>query len=376
MYPKKIYFQNLDGLRFLCFLSVFLFHSFYTENIYLQNTTVYQLVKNRLFVNGNIGVNFFFVLSGFLITYLLIDEKLKNGKINIRKFWIRRILRIWPLFYFCVFFGFFVFPAIKLLFGQTPNETASIWYYINFLNNFDKIEKGIPDASILTILWSVAVEEQFYFIWPILLYIIPTKKYYWLFFFTLLASLFFRAFNNDNIVQENHSLSCMGDLAIGAMGAWFMQCNNKVKLFFVHLKRKYIYLLYLIFINIYLFRNEILCFNNTIKIFERTIIAIVALFIILEQTYCQHSIFKLSNYKKISKLGIITYGLYCLHFIGILIVTNCTKFLKLNTHLWQIFFLETLLALIISIAIAQLSYRYYEKPFLKLKEKFSDNTYV
>ena len=103
---KKIYFENLDGLRFLCFLSVFFFHSFHTEYAYIKNTETYNFIKFSVFGNGNLGVNFFFVLSGFLITFLLIAEKELNGQINLRKFWIRRILRIWPLFYFCVFFGF------------------------------------------------------------------------------------------------------------------------------------------------------------------------------------------------------------------------------------------------------------------------------
>ncbi|GIV43810.1 MAG: hypothetical protein KatS3mg035_0933 [Bacteroidia bacterium] len=106
---RKIYFENLDGLRFLCFLSVFFFHSFHTDFDYIKTNYIYHFIKRDLFGNGNLGVNFFFVLSGFLITYLLIEEKKLNGKINILKFWIRRILRIWPLFYLCVIIGFFHF---------------------------------------------------------------------------------------------------------------------------------------------------------------------------------------------------------------------------------------------------------------------------
>src|SRR4051812_22277340 len=113
---KKVYFENLDGLRFLCVLAVFFFHSFYTEFDYIKNQDSYFFIKKELFGNGNLGVNFFFVLSGFLITFLLIEEKKLNGQINLWKFWMRRILRIWPLFYFCVFFGFVIFPFLKTLF--------------------------------------------------------------------------------------------------------------------------------------------------------------------------------------------------------------------------------------------------------------------
>jgi len=94
MQKKKIYFENLDGLRFLCFLSVFFFHSFHTEFDYIRNDSLYIFFKKDVFGNGSLGVNFFFVLSGFLITFLLIEEKALNGQINLKNFWIRRILRI------------------------------------------------------------------------------------------------------------------------------------------------------------------------------------------------------------------------------------------------------------------------------------------
>lgn len=73
----------------------------------------------------------------------------------------------------------------------------------------------------------------------------------------------------------------------------------------------------------------------------------------------------------ISRLGIITYGLYCLHFVGILIATTLTKKFALNTQLWQVLLLDTALALLLTIGISKLSYRFYELPFLKLKEKFA-----
>lgn len=368
----KIFFENLDGLRFFCFLSVFLFHSFFTEFQYIRNDILYSFITEFLLKNGNLGVNFFFVISGFLITFLLIKEKEQNGQINLKNFWIRRMLRIWPLFYFCIFFGFIVFPFIKTIFGQTPNETANWIYYITFTNNFDFISKGLPDASILGVLWSVAIEEQFYFVWPIILYFFPKKKYWIAFTIIIIGSLIFRVFYINNAAMlENHTLSCMGDLSIGAMGAWFINEKIKFKTFIENLKKYQIVILYLLFIIIFLFRKEILMTDSFIRIFERTFISIVIMFIILEQCYAKNSIFKMKNCKIISKLGIISYGLYCLHFIGILITINITKMLGINTSLWQIVFIEMPLSLIFTILIAKISYRFYEKPFLKFKEKFA-----
>ena len=160
---NKVYFKNLDFLRFISFISVFLFHSFHTEISAIKKSSVYVLV-NDLFIHGDLGVNFFFVLSGFLITYLLLVEENKLNSINVKAFYTRRILRIWPLYYSIVLFGFIVFPFLKTLLGQIPNETANPIYFITFLSNYNNIINGLPDASMLGVLWSVSIEEQFYFL--------------------------------------------------------------------------------------------------------------------------------------------------------------------------------------------------------------------
>ena len=366
----KIFFPNLDGLRFLCFLSVFFFHSFYTEFAYIQNSKHYYFIKKVLFVNGNIGVNFFFVLSGFLITFLLIKEKEIYGQIKIINFWIRRILRIWPLYFFCVFFGFVIFPILKNWFGQIPNETANPLYYITFLNNFDFIKKGLPDASILGVLWSVAIEEQFYFVWPVLLFLIPIRFYPYLFTFIISISIVFRAYFDNSLLNEYHTFSCMGDLCIGAFGAYFVK-NSGNKESLAKMSKPVLMLIYFSFFIIYFFRGDIFSGNYLLRVIERPLLAFIILLIILEQNFCKNSFFKMSSFKIISKLGVITYGLYCLHFIGILVVITINKKLHYNTNIFEVTFLEVPLSLLLTIVISKISYNYFEKHFLALKEKFS-----
>lgn len=367
----KVYFENLDGLRFICFLSVFLFHSFHSDYDYIKNTPIYHLVKIGVFRNGNLGVNFFFVLSGFLITYLLLKEKEYYGKINIISFWKRRVFRIWPLFYFCVFFGFVIFPLLKSYFGQMPNETANPFLYILFLNNFDFINKGLPDASILGVLWSIAIEEQFYFVWPLLLSLLPARFYPYSFAGIILISLVFRYLTVDHSTySEYHTLSCMGDLAVGGFGAWLSQ-RERFVLGIKNLNRLWIALLYLVVGLIYFLRDDFLLYTYPVQIAERSLIAVIFLFVILEQNYSDQSFFKMKSFKLFSRLGVITYGLYCLHFIGILIATTVTSRLSWNTHLWQVFFLDTSLALFITIFISSLSYRFFELPFLKMNARIS-----
>jgi len=368
---KKIYFKNLDAIRFLCFLSVFFHHSFFTDLQHIKDNEWYSFIKHDIFRNGNLGVNFFFVLSGFLITYLLLEEKKLKGQISIPKFWMRRVLRIWPLFYFCVFFGFIVFPQIKLFFGQTVMETANPLMYISFLNNFDIINSGLPDSSMLGILWSIAIEEQFYFIWPIFIYLIPFKRL-WILFVSLIGiSLVYRSFYTYHDLNfEYHTLSCMSDLTIGATAAWLILISKKFKEHIINLNRTIIVFIYVGFISFYFFRDEFVNYIPYTHTIERLLISLFIIYIILEQVFSKNSILKMGRFKSLNSLGQISYGLYCLHFIGILIATNITKMLGINNELWQIVLIETSLALTISIIISKISYRFFESPFLNLKTKF------
>jgi peptidoglycan/LPS O-acetylase OafA/YrhL len=368
---KKVFFENLDGLRFLCVLSVFLFHSFHTEYETIKESSAYHFIKRDLFWNGNLGVNFFFVLSGFLITYLLIEEKKLNGQVNLRYFWTRRILRIWPLFYFTVLFGFFAMPWLKVLFGKTPSETANIGYYLTFLNNFDVIKNGLPDASMLGVLWSVAIEEQFYFVWPLVLYFVPLKRLWIPFVLVILCSLIFRAFNDSYFMHEVHTFSCMGDLATGAFGAWLITFSGRFRYGITKLNRGAIVLIYVLFFALYFFRDDTFFRYYETRIIERFFSANVILLIILEQCFAERSVFKMSRFRYISQLGVISYGTYCLHLIGMLVaITLCGAF-GINRELWQVVLIETPLAFAFTIVFSTISFKYFERPFLRLKERFT-----
>ncbi len=368
---KSNYFENLDGLRFFCFLFVFFFHSFHTEIPEIKNSPLYHFLKVTIFGNGFLGVNFFFVLSGFLITYLLIKEKRETSHILIGKFWMRRILRIWPLYFACVFYGFVIFPYTKTFAGGIPHETANPWYYIGFISNFDYINKGLPDSPGLGVLWSVAIEEQFYLAWPVILSFFPLKRY-WIPLLTILSgSLIFRALNDVPKLHEMHTLSCIGDMALGGVGAWLILEKPSFKNKIENLPRWSILLAYLFFVIIFLFRDEFMLSSYGIRVFERLIISSVILLIILEQCFSKFSFYKMGNFRVISRLGVITYGLYCLHFIIISLIVGLSKKLGLNTHVWQVVFLQTFISLVVTIGVSLLSYRFFEKPFLRLKEKFA-----
>lgn len=156
-YRDTTRFGSLDGLRFLCILAVLWHHSPLTP-IYLD-----QL---QLAGRGFAGVDFFFVLSGFLITTLLLREEAEKGGFSLRGFYWRRILRIVPVYFLVVTLVAVYFIGWK---GQGQWSELLPYYYL-FLSNF-----LVGDIPLLDPTWSLAVEEQYYLIWPLTLLILPRR---------------------------------------------------------------------------------------------------------------------------------------------------------------------------------------------------------
>lgn len=367
---EKVFFPNLDGLRFFSFLLVFLSHIFPTSYPHIQQAGWYQWFKGRLFSDGDLGVSFFFVLSGFLITYLLLKEKELRGRINVGAFYMRRILRIWPLYYFCVIFGFIIFPLIKQYLGQPGVETADPVLSSVFLNNFNTIVNGPPDSSVLSVLWSVAIEEQFYLLWPLLFVIVPVGFYWLIFIVTIVVSVVFRAMYMGHTAIEQHSLGVMSDLAIGGLSAYLVLFSQKFKIFIEKIPGMVNLVPYVFTVVLIVWKYDIFS-TPAMVVVKRLVIAAFFTWIILEQNFSPHSYFKISSLKIISRLGKYTYGLYCLHTIAVLVVMVLLTKLGLNTQSWQLWFIEFPLTLLLSIGLAYASYHLYEKHFLKLKERFA-----
>lgn len=157
-------FPQLDGLRGLAILMVVLYHS--TELSYSEVTWIRAVLSVPWM--GWAGVDLFFVLSGFLITRILLVQR---GASNyFRAFYARRALRIFPLYYSLLFFclvivpGLDLFPAVNQLW-QPGADREGIWYWL-FLGNYQAGLQGQFRHLVLGITWSLAIEEQFYLVWP------------------------------------------------------------------------------------------------------------------------------------------------------------------------------------------------------------------
>ncbi|HEX2616462.1 MAG TPA: acyltransferase, partial [Flavobacteriales bacterium] len=309
----------------------------------------------------------FFVLSGFLITYLLIAERRLTGSIHVPRFWLRRVLRIWPLYYACVFFGFLIFPLLKQASGVAAHEVADPIYYLFFASNFDP--NGIPDASTLDVLWSIAVEEQFYLVWPVLLALLPVRRYPWAFGVVMLASWTFRMFTTDEHAIYSHTLSCIGDMATGGLAAWIGSSERGLAWLRGH--RNVLFAAYPALLVAYLIPEAFLLEGRITTVFGRTLVALPAALVILHQCFLTRDRLSLPEGGPLAYLGRISYGLYCLHMIGYLAAIQVLHRTGLDKHAWQVLLFQPAVALAVSIGLAALSFRYLERPFLRLKDRMA-----
>lgn len=154
----KPYHPTLDILRGLAILIVVFYHNFGSVSF---------------FRFGWLGVDLFFVLSGFLITDILL--KSRDNKFYFRNFYIRRVLRIFPLYYLVLFLFFSLSPILfkqkgaETVFSYYQNNSAWFWTYFQ---NWLMVKKGPPPVPFLSHFWSLAIEEQFYLFWPIMIFFI------------------------------------------------------------------------------------------------------------------------------------------------------------------------------------------------------------
>lgn len=372
---KKIFFPNLDGLRFIAFSMVFIAHiqgnSFRIpdiKNIYLQKLLL-------LFANGKTGVSIFFVLSGFLITYLILSEIKLNGRLDVIKFYIRRTLRIWPLYFLLLALIFGVFPILMRLFHENWSQfDMQPWYYFVFLSNFDVMHillRNGNDMAASSLTWSVSIEEQFYLVWPLLFLVLRKSMYKFIFPALVILCYVFRYIHSDSSpVLYLHTISVCGDLALGGWAAYLSLTNEKFRSFFsnqTYSQRVITYSLAIIVLYTIQFGTQPL-----FLVFNRLPQTIFFAYVILDQNFSIQTKWKLSNNKFISFWGKYTYGLYLWHAFVLMIVNIIlTKLLHFSPDHAMLHVAAAVLGFLLSLAVSYCSYHWYEARFLKLKDKFS-----
>jgi peptidoglycan/LPS O-acetylase OafA/YrhL len=372
----KKYFANLDGLRFILAVVVFAMHSLLGKTLdqVIHFDFLQRLIK--VFSSGDLGVSFFFVLSGFLITYLMFEEKESTKEFSLTNFYIRRSFRIWPL-YFCVLgFSFFVYPLLKTGFGHLDQNPFRLLYQAFFLANFDNIfvqhHHLVHVAPMMvSINWSVSIEEQFYLLWPLIFLSIPPRKFWIVCLLLILLSWVFRIYYyHDGAILYYHTLSVVSDLAIGGLGAYLSFYNVSFLMILKELNRSIIVFVYCIGFMLLIYHDR---WFDTFFIHTtfRNIQAMFFCFIILEQNNCDRSFFKMGNSRRLSSLGKYTYALYMLHPIGIQFAIIFFRYAGLAQD--QSFYFSMLyvgISFFVSLSLSIFSYFLLERHFLRWRSLF------
>jgi peptidoglycan/LPS O-acetylase OafA/YrhL len=168
---RDTYRPELDGLRALAFLAVFVAHVFHVSSGSIASSDAPTPADGAWWFRGvahagTFGVDLFFVLSGYLITSILLREETRTGRINLRAFWMRRVLRIWP-----AYFGLVALAAVFN--GMSWSSMAAFATFTANLPIFDASVSGHPVN--LHVLWTIQIEEQYYLFWPVLLVLTPSR---------------------------------------------------------------------------------------------------------------------------------------------------------------------------------------------------------
>lgn len=377
MSANRVYFKNLNGVRFLAALVVIIHHIemgkywFGQPNIY-RNSFVGG-------VFGQLGIILFFVLSGFLITYLLLEEHKRSQTISIKSFYMRRVLRIWPVYYLIVILSLFVFPKFDFFYvpGFTEHINDSFWVktalYLSFLPNLGYTL--YEHVSYATQTWSVGVEEQFYLIWPVLmLWAINKKKIMTVLLGVIAVYLIAKTgtillHDADRSIKANERLWLFVDhfsidcMAIGGIGAYLLYFKKEkvLKLLF----NKYLQVALYILLAIITVKGWVLPWYN------KEWFALIFMVLILNLAGNKQSIINL-EYKLVNYLGKISYGLYMYHNLVLIVVL---KLLMMNnvadmgTVSGNVIYYA--LSLGITVILSAVSYEYFEKWFLNIKTRFT-----
>jgi len=374
MNTPKVYFQNLDALRFIAFVFIFLGHALDTDSEVIRQSGAYAWAKHYIYILGTTGFSFAFVLSSYVNTWVILEERQRAGHFSPWRYYVRRALRIWPLYFLVLFIGFVILPLFMRWIGEPYTEGGNPWYFIFFVGNFHLIENNWPHSPIISVLWSVSVEEQFYIFWPFLLILFRgVEKRLFALLLLVFAATTFYYFHTD-VHLWFHTLFLLGDICIGAIFAFISFHRNWGFDRLIRLKKPAIVGIYSTFIVILIFYRDI--FQNEYLaspmwlIVEKVVVALLLSYFIVEQNFSPNSLFKFGRLKLLSYLGVISYGLFCFHEIGLLVAGRVLRGLSLGDDVSAFLFIKPLLAFLLILPVAYLSWNYFEKTFLRLKRHF------
>ncbi len=375
MYQNIRFFPNLIPLRFVAAYLVVLFHIEETRKMF----HLPDLTQFSLFTHGPLAVTFFFVLSGFLITYLLLREQEQTGQIDVGRFYLRRILRIWPLYFLMVIIGLVLIPAgVKL--GRVPYDAPFqpqdvAAYFILFLPFVVNLKYG---NHFLTPLWSVGVEEMYYLGWAPTVSII--RRYILPIMIGTVAikaalSVWAHCFSDSPWAAEVLRMLQFESMAIGGLGAYFVfQRKQPIEGHWLFSKPFQAAILLLLGLRLVAHKSLAAAWSLYAIFFDYPavtplVMMLIFAWLIVNVTVNEGNILRLES-RLLNYLGDISYGIYMYHalLISLVFVPFLDEYRA--APLWVTTLVLHALVMGLTLGLAALSKKYFEDRFLRLKTRF------
>ena len=316
-----------------------------------------------LFQRGFTGVNFFFVLSGFLITTLLLREEDRDGRFSLIGFYYRRALRILPVYFLAVTLSAVLWIGLR---GQEQWWDYLAYYYL-FLANF--MDDDIP---LLSHTWSLSVEEQYYIIWPTILLLLTAVKARVAVLVVLIAYMVLAASAVLPVIEMAPPtevarfllpVSSYSAILIGSLAAVILHNPRSFAVVWPLLGNRYApVVLFLVLLVVLQYLPLVLM--GWPEFVMHLVMALLLVSVVVRE---DHVLDKFLRWSPIARIGTISYGLYIWHFYGRHFGNEVADLLGLTgpLHDWVV----ALVLLVTSIGMAELSFRYFESFFLNLRHR-------
>nr|ACG63833.1 SxtACT [Microseira wollei] len=373
------YIPVLNGYRGIAILLVFLFHCV-SDHVGESAESVNSFYRDIMKL-GWCGVDAFFVLSGFLITGILLDTREKPN--FFRNFYARRMLRIFPVYYvFLAIFLGVIHPLIRSYEYENNLDSTQIWYWF-YLENWKWIFEGdFDERGPLIHFWSLALEEQFYLVYPALIYFLPRRLLSWFLATVFLSALLFRSW----LLLTHpltHTLSsgiyvnplCRVDtLATGCLTALWMRSERILpRLLWI---APILMIMSGISLSIIIItQGGLALFNPLVQSIGFSLLAIFFSSLLIfsitqpENSFIVHSL----SWSPLQGLGTISYGFYIYHDPIIWMLDN-RIYQYIDQFIGKSFILHDLAAVffcgVLSLSISLVSWYCLEQPILRLKTYF------
>ena len=344
---SKFHFPALDGLRGLAILAVMLNH--YGSFVFTGGS-IWQHSLAVVARRGYLGVDLFFVLSGFLITGILVDAK--GSADYLKRFYWRRSLRIFPLYFFYLTMAFLV---IRPLFPSHFVNLNPLWY-ITYLANWHM--GGEMMNPFLAHLWSLAVEEQFYLVWPFVVMLVPNSRLAWFCGVVAVVALLLRLSLFGHVAEIYLYILTPSRMDALAAGAFIATAIRNEQMARAVNRVKWPVAVFCILCWLLTINNQL---ENTLSYSPAAVFFAIIVF------WAASSSPTLLTASPLRFLGKYSYGLYIYHVLPRNALLWQSQHL-LPGSLYKIVF--PLATFAVTLALAMLSWRFLESPFLRLKDRY------